>query len=130
MTNERERTLDDEGVPDLEGPLPEKAATGDPQEGLAPPNEAPQSSVDRRTVPAEERRDETVDERLPREEPEVDAAAPTPQPREQVQTADPQGTREDTEKDVVADEAPVEGALDPEEQAMRVEPSEEAEEGR
>jgi hypothetical protein len=128
MTTERERTLDDEGVPDLEGPLPEKAATGDPQEGLAPPNEAPQSSVDRRTVPAEERRDETVDERLRREEPDVDA--PTPQPREQVQTADPQGTREDTEKDAVADEAPVEGALDPEEQAMRVESTEEAEEER
>jgi hypothetical protein len=33
------RTLDSEGVPDLEGPIPEKAMTGDPQERLAPPNE-------------------------------------------------------------------------------------------
>jgi hypothetical protein len=127
MADERERTLDEkrtldeEGVPDLEGPLPQKAATGDPQEGLAPPNEAPRSSVDRRVVPAEERRDETIDERLPREQPDVDAAGATPQPREQVQTTEPQGTREDTEKDVIAEAAPLGGStLDPEDDAVRV----------
>lgn len=119
-----DRTLDDEGVPDLEGPLPQKAATGDPQEGLAPPNEAPQASVDRGVTPVEERRSETIGERMPREEPDVDTAAPTSQPREEMQATDPQGTRDDDEKDMTADEAPVSGALHPEEQAMRVEEEE------
>jgi len=121
MTNERERTLDDEGVPDLEGPLPQKVATGDPQEGLAPPNDAPRASVDRAATPAEERRRETLDERMPREEPDVDAAPSASQPRQEVQASDPQGTRDDTEKEMTAEEAPVVGALDPEEQAMRIE---------
>src|SRR6059058_2760041 len=35
------RRLDEEGIPDLEGPLPEKAATGDPQEGLPLPSDRP-----------------------------------------------------------------------------------------
>jgi hypothetical protein len=65
------RSLDDEGVPDLEGPLPEKAATGDPQEGLAPPNEAPRASVDHGVTPAEQREPEPLDTRLAREEPDV-----------------------------------------------------------
>lgn len=120
MTDERERTLDEEGVPDLEGPLPEKAETGDPQEGVAPPNEAPQGTVDHGVTPAEDREAEPLDIRVAREEPDVDESAPET-PRERVQASEPQGTRDDAEKDVTADEARVEGALDPEEDAMRVE---------
>jgi len=113
---ERDPTLDEEGVPDLEGPLPEKAATGDPQEGLPPPNQRPRGSVDHGVTADEQRRPEPLDERLTREEPDVEAA-----PREQVQAADPPGTSPDEEKNLVADEVPLDGALDPEEAAMRPE---------
>jgi hypothetical protein len=120
VTDERERTLDEEGVPDLEGPLPEKAKTGDPQEGAPPPNEEPQGSVEHGVAPAEEREGEPIDVRVSREEADTGASPPVT-PRERVQASEPQGTRDDTEKDLTADEAPVEGALDPEEDAMRVE---------
>jgi hypothetical protein len=120
MPEDRDRTLDEEGVPDLEGPLPEKVATGDPQEGVSPPNEEPQASVDFGTTPAEERQGESLDDRLAREEPDRGPGRTLPQP-DQVQVADPQGTRDDNEKDLIADAAPVDGALDPEEQALRVE---------
>lgn len=127
MTDERQRTLDDEGVPDLEGPLPQKEATGDPQEGLPPPNDAPGPSTDRRVTPVEEQRSDTVGERVEREQPDLGEAAPAAGPPEQVQMADPQGTRDDVEKEVVAEETTVDGALDPEEEAMRVEPDQEEE---
>lgn len=39
-------SLESEGVPDLQGALPEKEATGDGQEGVAPPGNAPGASVD------------------------------------------------------------------------------------
>jgi hypothetical protein len=64
-------TLDDEGVPDLEGPLPGKERTGDPQEGVAPPGYRPGASTDWGTVPSEERAGEPLDRRLQRERPDV-----------------------------------------------------------
>jgi hypothetical protein len=72
-----ERTLDDEGVPDLAGPLDEKVMTGDPQEGLPPPNDAPRASVDFGTTAEEQRHGESLDLRLAREEPDNVAAAAT-----------------------------------------------------
>jgi hypothetical protein len=120
MADERDRTLDEEGVPDLEGPLPEKAKTGDAQEGAPPPNDAPQGSSEYGVTPAEERRGEPLDVRIGREEPDVDESAPTAA-RDRVQATEPQGTRDDTEKDLAADEVPVDGALGPEEDAMHVE---------
>lgn len=115
-----ERTLDDEGVPDLEGPLPEKAATGDPQEGLPPPNERPRASLDHGVTAEEQRRPEPLDERLEREEPDVDRA-PTAQPEAGVQLPDPDGTRDDRESQLVGEDAPAEGAPAPEERPMRTE---------
>lgn len=120
MDADRDRTLDEEGVPALEGPLPEKLATGDPQEGVAPPNDEPQATVDFGTTAAEERKGESLDDRLAREEPDRQRARPGRE-REQVQVADPQGTRDDDEKDLIGEAAPVDGALQPEEQAMRIE---------
>jgi hypothetical protein len=64
-------TLDDEGVPDLEGPLPGKERTGDPQEGVAPPGYRPGASTDWGAVPSEERAGEPLDRRLQRERPDV-----------------------------------------------------------
>jgi hypothetical protein len=120
MANDRDRTLDEEGVPDLEGSLPEKAATGDPQEGVAPPGDKPRAAVDFGTTRAEERQGERLTDRIEREEPDVDGTR-AGQAREQAQVADPHGTRDDDEKDLVGEAAPVDGALAPEEQALRVE---------
>ncbi len=70
-------TLDEEGIPDLVGPLPGKAATGDPQEGQAPPGNRPRASVDFGTTANEQREGEGLDGRLAREEPDVFAAIDT-----------------------------------------------------
>jgi hypothetical protein len=67
---EHTRTLDEEGIPDLQGPLPEKEATGDPQEGGAPPSEVP-ASLDYGTTAREEHDREPLDRRLTRELPDV-----------------------------------------------------------
>jgi hypothetical protein len=65
-----DRSLDQEGIPDLEGPLPAKVATGDPQEGASPPSERP--AADDYGVTAEEQgRPEPLDARLARERPDV-----------------------------------------------------------
>ena len=69
-----ERDLEDEGVPDLEGPLDEKAMTGDSQEGVAPPRERPGAVRDWGETAAEQRSDEPLRRRLLRESPEVGEA--------------------------------------------------------
>lgn len=64
-----DRSLDDEGIPDLEGPLPEKAATGDPQEGTPPPSDRP-AAGDYGVTAEEQSHPEPLDQRLARELPE------------------------------------------------------------
>jgi hypothetical protein len=66
-----DRSLDQEGIPDLEGPLPEKAKTGDPQEGASPPTDRP-ASFDWGVTPEEESELEPLDVRLARERPDFD----------------------------------------------------------
>lgn len=68
--------LDDEGVPDLEGPLADKEATGDPQEGVAPPGDRPRASVAWGVTAEEQREGEPVGVRTSHEEPEIDAEDP------------------------------------------------------
>ncbi len=83
MTQDREksgRTLEEEGVPDLEGPLVEKEITGDPQEGVAPPNYRPKASTDWGTTVDEQRRPEPLDARIAREQPEVGVGDVAPDP--------------------------------------------------
>src|SRR5258705_11267548 len=63
------RTLEEEGLPDLEGPLSEKAATGDPQEGVAPPSDRP-ASFDYGVTDDEEERGEPISVRVAREQPD------------------------------------------------------------
>jgi hypothetical protein len=65
-----DRNLDEEGIPDLEGPLPEKAATGDPQEGTPPPTDRP-ASQDYGVTAEEQAHTEPLDVRLAREQPDV-----------------------------------------------------------
>jgi hypothetical protein len=120
--DDHERTLDEEGVPDLEGPLPGKAITGDPQEGLPPPNDKPRAATDWGVTAEEQRAGESVGLRVEREQPDVDEA-PSATPREVVVPVEPQATRDDTEKDEIAEEARPEGALSPEEAALHIERS-------
>jgi hypothetical protein len=117
---DHDRTLDEEGVPDLEAPLPEKEATGDPQEGLSPPNERPRASVDHGVTAEEQRRPEPLDDRLAREEPDV-AGAPAAQADESTQLPDPDGTRDDREAQLVGEGVPAGGAPAPEERSVRTE---------
>jgi len=65
-----DRSLDAEGIPDLEGPLPEKAATGDPQEGAPPPSDRP-AAADYGVTAEEQSHPEPLDARLGRELPET-----------------------------------------------------------
>src|SRR4051812_49957781 len=74
-----DRSLDQEGIPDLEGPLPEKAATGDPQEGVAPPSERP-AAEDYGVTAAEQSRGESLDRRIARELSDVEVDAVTSSP--------------------------------------------------
>jgi hypothetical protein len=61
-----DRALDEEGIPDLEGPLQDKAKTGDPQEGAPPPSDRP-ASLDYGTTREEDGRPEPLDVRIARE---------------------------------------------------------------
>ena len=76
MASEPERTLDQEGVPDLDGPLPEKARTGDPQEGETPPGDRPRASVDWGVTAEEERAGEPIGVRVERELPDLGVRDP------------------------------------------------------
>jgi hypothetical protein len=64
-------SLDAEGIPDLEGPLPEKARTGDAQEGIYPPEDNEYVGADKFGTTAEEEREgEGLDSKLARENPD------------------------------------------------------------
>jgi hypothetical protein len=63
-------TLDDEGIPDLEGPLAEKEMTGDAQEGASPPVDRP-ASLDYGVTPHEQVSGEPISVRVAREVPDV-----------------------------------------------------------
>jgi hypothetical protein len=100
--------LEAEGVPDLEGPLPEKEATGDPQEGVAPPNYFPKAATDWGTTAEEQRRLEPLDVRLQREQPDLGQSDALPgddewrQPVRLIDEGDEDVGLEDDEKDLVA----------------------------
>jgi hypothetical protein len=128
MPDDDDRTLESEGVPDLEGPLPGKERTGDAQEGIAPPNYSAKASTDWGTTAAEQRRFEPLDVRVRREQPEVGAGDTGFDPDawdgpvRVVDEADVDVGRRDDEEDLVGlvgdDDA---GDLSAEEAAMHVE---------
>jgi hypothetical protein len=65
-------SLDEEGIPDHEGPLPQKAQTGDAQEGLYPPADDEYVGADEYGTTAREQREgQTLDAKLAREVPDV-----------------------------------------------------------
>jgi hypothetical protein len=64
-------SLEAEGIPDHEGPLPEKAATGDAQEGLYPPDDDEYVGADEFGTTAKEQREgQTLAAKLARERPD------------------------------------------------------------
>lgn len=73
MPDRDDDSLESEGVPDLEGPLAEKEITGDPQEGVSPPNYSPKASTDWGVTAEEQRRLEPLDVRIRRERPDFGA---------------------------------------------------------
>jgi hypothetical protein len=97
-----DRSLDQEGVPDLEGPLPQKAKTGDPQEGTAPPSDRP-ASLDYGVTVEEQMRPEPLDARIAREQPDIGRASriADDEPVELVVPGDEDVDDVDDEKDVI-----------------------------
>jgi hypothetical protein len=67
--DDENRILDEEGFPDLDGPLPEKVITGDPQEGQSPPSDRP-ASFDWGVTEAEEAAGEPLSVRVAHEQPD------------------------------------------------------------
>lgn len=142
--------LEEEGIPDHEGPLSSKEITGDPQEGLAVPSDAPQEADRHGTTAREQREGSTIESRLREEEeedaepdsaadqagdaaewsepglePEEDSSEPFPEDTDERGgrlVEDDQGAGTDTEKDTVARDAGTDrGGFAPEERAVHVE---------
>jgi len=72
-SDDPDRSLDPEaeGIPDLDGPVPGKVITGDPQEGLTPPRDRPVAADRYGTTAYEEEVGESLDRKLGRELPEL-----------------------------------------------------------
>jgi hypothetical protein len=129
----RDPSLEGEGVPDLEGPLPAKIATGDPQEGVAPPGDRPVGSFDFGVTRDEEHRAEPLDLRITREEPDFDddpsrdALDPDENPAVG-RIVEPESNVDEldlTEDSVAFDVGPDDGVFAPEESAMHIVPDDE-----
>jgi hypothetical protein len=120
-----DRSLDQEGIPDLAGPLPEKAKTGDPQEGAPPPTDRP-ASLDYGVTADEQLRPEPLDVRLARERPDFDdrhGVVPDDDPVLLVEPEDEDLGLIDEEKDLVARFVePGDEGLSAEEAAIHIEP--------
>lgn len=67
--------LADEGIPPLEEHPPGKVAAGDTHEGLVPPGDRPLGAEEFGTTAEEQRRGETLADRVAREEPEIEDPA-------------------------------------------------------
>ena len=133
--------FEEEGVPDHEGPLPEKVDTGDPQEGVAPPADRPEHADDYGVTLEEQREGATIETRLDEEQPEreptfdPDDTTSSPYPSDIDEqsgrvVAPDEGARTDTEKDTVGQNAGTDtGGFAEEERAMHVDPEGETDTG-
>jgi hypothetical protein len=116
-----EPLLEDDGIPDLEGPLDSKVATGDEQEGIIPPGAEPRGAAVFGTTAAEQLRGESLTERLEDEEPERPPPESEPEP-EAGQITEEGDAETDDEPALVADEFGEVPGEEPEEDAVRVVP--------
>ena len=114
---QHEPELEDEGIPDHEGPLPAKVRSGDQQDGIVPPGTSP-GAVDRfGTTAAEQLRGDSLSDRLATELPDAPSAGGMPDDAGQLTQ---EGDAEpDTEKELVAHEYEDVAGEQPEEAAMR-----------
>jgi hypothetical protein len=76
MNGDTGPTLDEEGIPDLEGPLAEKERTGDPQEGIMPPQDHAVAATDWGITEEEQRAGEPLDRRVAHERPDIGETDP------------------------------------------------------
>ena len=112
--------LDEDGIPDLAGPLPEKAATGDPQEGVPPPSDRP-ASFDWGVTQAEDDFGEPLSVRVSHERPDFgEGAALRANDDAVVLLDDADDGIEDREKDLVAEASTDEPSLSAEEAALHI----------
>jgi hypothetical protein len=109
--------LDEDGIPDLAGPLPEKAATGDPQEGVPPPSDRP-ASFDWGVTAAEEDSGEPLSVRVSHERPDFGVGAVLRDDDQIVLLDDADDGVVDREKDLVAEASTDERSLSAEEAAL------------
>jgi hypothetical protein len=108
-------SLEAEGIPDLEGPLPSKEETGDGQEGVVAPGDRPWVVDGDDMTAAGQREGSTLDERLALEEPDRVAA------RDDVTGLDVvDEDRPDDEPDLVGSLATADEGAPAEERAMHV----------
>jgi hypothetical protein len=112
--------LDEDGIPDLAGPLAQKAATGDPQEGVPPPSDRP-VSFDWGVTEAEADVGEPLSVRVSHERPDFGEGAEVLADDDQIVLLDDAGDGiEDREKDLVADVSTDEPSLSAEEAALHI----------
>lgn len=113
---QNEPQLEDEGIPDHEGPLPQKARSGDQQDGMIPPGTEPQA-VDRfGTTAAEQVRGGRLSQRLEAEVPDGTDEIARDDPGQMTAQGDAETDDEDT---LVASEFE-DAAGEPQEEAVRV----------
>lgn len=111
--------LEEDGIPDHEGPLESKALTGDAQEGVSPPSVVP-AALDYGTTAAEHRAGESLDGRLARELPDVQEPYPGEMAGRLVE--EDEGARTDVTKETLAFDVGADaGGFSAEEAAMHIE---------
>ncbi len=102
--SEVQPSLEDEGIPDLEGPPESKLPSGTGDEGLLPPRDRPRVLNRSGTTATEQRRGEGMEERLGAEVPD-EAAEGDWGPAEETagRLADPDATQTDDEDEALAE---------------------------
>ncbi len=118
--------VEDNGLPNLDGSLPEDETIGEAQDRLHTPRDSAMASFDRGTTANEVRAGEPLDVRLAREEPDVLTGDPYPVEGERDPEAgrlveSDEGAREDTEKETTARDVGIDhGQRSAEEAAMHI----------
>lgn len=114
---QNEPQLEDQGIPDHEGPLPSKVRTGAQREGMIPPGTDAQT-VDRfGTTAAEQARGEHLSQRLEAEFPDADAEIVRDDPGQMTTTGDAETDDEGTLVATDFEDAP---GQPPEDEAVRI----------
>lgn len=133
MSEPDDRTrFEEEGIPDLQDGTPQQHWSSDPQEAPPVGREEPLGADEHGVTADEQRRGESLDDRLARDRPDP-AADPQQEGVDSGHTDESagriveqdRGAETDVEKETTAEDAGVDGGgFEPEESAMRIEPEE------